>query len=621
MGDQEFQRMTCKVSVSLPFDTPVVGCEIKPIVRVEGINAQSSVEVPPHALTSGKQQMSKYGGFESEITVLRHIRVHSCPHALRSCLNALSLSTLGYDPGIETIWRIPVKESYHCSTNCFIGAWKKHLERHQQADKTVTKPRNGDQHGLRKLRSCGSWPDFGISSLLDKSSMVEVPEAKEWVKVGSSKTYEPSVGDAGFCLRLESVAVHCSTGAHLSPTNTILTESVITFPTCCPRHMVQISSQSKSRSSHPKSQPSNDVTFSVLSYNILSDIYASRDMYSYCPTWALAWEYRRKNLLQEIDGYGADILCLQEVQSDHFEDFLKPELTKRGYAVMYKKKTDQVYTANKYIIDGCAIFYRRDRFKEIKKYELELDKAASSVVEALDPGLKEAAGCRLSKANVALIVFLEVLKTGSTTEAFRSRICVVAMLVHELEKIAGLKVPLLICGDMNSLPESDPYKFLVRGKIDSPHPKKENDPFGVYRLLNLQHSLSLKSAYASLSVSERVGEQQLRNINKSNREPLFTNFTSVFSGTLDYILYTGVVSPLTASLCFPTDKSLEVESLLELLDPKNMDVGLPSPLWSSDHIALMASFRLKPSGNYPSPSWKLHPPPLPSNPQHKQRHA
>ena len=31
-----------------------------------------------------------------------------------------------------------------------------------------------------------------------------------------------------------------------------------------------------------------------------------------------------------------------QVQSDHFEDFFKPELTKRGYAVLYKKKNDQV---------------------------------------------------------------------------------------------------------------------------------------------------------------------------------------------------------------------------------------------------------------------------------------
>jgi len=51
----------------------------------------------------------------------------------------------------------------------------------------------------------------------------------------------------------------------------------------------------------------------VLSYNILADAYATSDADSYCPTWALTWTYRRQNLLREIIGYHADIICLQEV--------------------------------------------------------------------------------------------------------------------------------------------------------------------------------------------------------------------------------------------------------------------------------------------------------------------
>lgn len=39
--------------------------------------------------------------------------------------------------------------------------------------------------------------------------------------------------------------------------------------------------------------------------------------------------------------------------------------------------------------------------------------------------------------------------------------------------------------------------------------------------------------------------------------------------------------------------SLVVESLLELLDEESLrkDTALPSPGWSSDHIALLAEFR------------------------------
>ena len=52
-------------------------------------------------------------------------------------------------------------------------------------------------------------------------------------------------------------------------------------------------------------------TFSLLCYNILCDKYATSQMYGYTPSWALNWDYRKEILLQEIMGFGADIICLQ----------------------------------------------------------------------------------------------------------------------------------------------------------------------------------------------------------------------------------------------------------------------------------------------------------------------
>ena len=66
--------------------------------------------------------------------------------------------------------------------------------------------------------------------------------------------------------------------------------------------------------------------------------------------------------------YGAAPLF--QVQSDHFEEFFGPELEKHGYASVYKKKTAEVYTGTSYAIDGCATFFRRDRFSLVKKYEV-----------------------------------------------------------------------------------------------------------------------------------------------------------------------------------------------------------------------------------------------------------
>lgn len=51
--------------------------------------------------------------------------------------------------------------------------------------------------------------------------------------------------------------------------------------------------------------------FTVMNYNILCDKYASQHAYGYCPSWALKWEYRRMQILNELRSYAADIIALQ----------------------------------------------------------------------------------------------------------------------------------------------------------------------------------------------------------------------------------------------------------------------------------------------------------------------
>lgn len=40
--------------------------------------------------------------------------------------------------------------------------------------------------------------------------------------------------------------------------------------------------------------------FTVMCYNVLCDKYATRQMYGYCPSWALSWEYRKKVMFNVI---------------------------------------------------------------------------------------------------------------------------------------------------------------------------------------------------------------------------------------------------------------------------------------------------------------------------------
>ncbi|MBA0713260.1 hypothetical protein Golax_012302, partial [Gossypium laxum] len=514
--------------------------------------------------------------------------------------------------------KIPVAKSYHCSPKCFSDAWQHHRVLHDHAASSVNENGNEEEEIFGRFNSTGSGvvnatlTGSASSASLTNGSTSLYPAAvtqrsggETWFEVGRSKTYTPSADDIGHVLKFECVVVDMETKLPVGHPNTILTSRVIPAPSPIPRRLIPVSGTDMMGQLDSDGRISSSGTFTVLSYNILSDTYASSELYSYCPSWALSWPYRRQNLLREIVGYRADIVCLQEVQNDHFEEFFAPELDKHGYQALYKRKTNEVYGGNIHTIDGCATFFRRDRFSHVKKYEVEFNKAAQSLTEvAVQTTQKKAALNRLVKDNVALIVVLEAKfsNQGADNPGKRQLLCVanthvnvppelkdvkiwqVHTLLKGLEKIAAsADIPMLVCGDFNSVPGSAPHLLLAMGKVDPLHPELLVDPLAILRPHSkLTHQLPLVSAYSPFARGVGLGlEHQRRKMDITTNEPLFTNCTRDFIGTLDYIFYTA--------------DSLTVEALLELLDEDSLrkDTALPSPEWSSDHIALLAEFRFQ----------------------------
>ncbi|CAA0829917.1 Carbon catabolite repressor protein 4 homolog 1 [Striga hermonthica] len=505
--------------------------------------------------------------------------------------------------------KIPVGKSYHCSSKCFADAWPHHRALHERAASTVSE--NGNEED--EISSSVSLPTSQSNPNLANGGAALYPAAvaqrnggETWFEVGYQKMYTPTADDVGHVLKFECVVVDAETKLAVAPTNTLLTSRVIPAPSPSPRRLIPLSGIDMPGSLGMDGRIMSVGTFTVLSYNILSDKYATSESYSYCPTWALSWNYRRQNLLREIIGYHADIVCLQEVQSDHFEEFFAPELDKHGYQACFKRKTAEVFVASISSVDGCATFFRRDRFSHVKKYEVEFNKAAHSLTDALVPSAqKRNALNRLVKDNVALILVLEA-KFGSQSidnPGKRQLVCVanthvnvppelkdvklwqVHTLLKGLEKIAAsADIPMLVCGDFSSVPGSAPHTLLAMGKVDPIHPDLTVDPLGILRpTAKLTHQLPLVSAYSSLARGGvGYGLEQRRRMDPATNEPLFTNCTRDFIGTHDYIFYSA--------------DSLTVESLLELLDEDSLrkDTALPSPEWSSDHIALLAEFRCMP---------------------------
>ncbi|KAG2683254.1 hypothetical protein I3843_10G023900 [Carya illinoinensis] len=593
--------MLSVLRVHLPSDIPIVGCELTPYVLLRRPDQTVTTDdVFEFAPLEGHFLRYKWYRIQSDKKVAV-CSIHPSEQATLQCLGCVKAN-------------IPVAKSYHCSPKCFSNAWQHHRVLHDRAASAVNENGNEEEELFGRFNSSGSAASLSGSAStpsLTNGSVPLYPAAvtqrsggETWFEVGRNKRYTPTADDIGHVLKFECAVVDSETKLPVGHANTILTSRVIPAPSPSPRGLIPVNGADLMGHLDSDGRVSSSGTFTVLSYNILSDAYATNDIYSYCPSWALSWPYRRQNLLREIVGYRADIVCLQEVQNDHYEEFFAPELDKHGYLGLYKRKTNEVYIGNTNTIDGCATFFRRDRFSHV-----EFNKAAQSWTDSQLPSAqKKTALNRLFKDNVALIMVLEAKfsNQGVDNPGKRQLLCVanthvnvhqdlkdvklwqVHTLLKGLEKIAAsADIPMLVCGDFNSAPGSAPHSLLAMGKVDPLHPDLAADPLGILRPNSkLVHQLPLVSAYSSfarMGVGLSLGQQK-RRLDPTTNEPLFTNCTRDFIGTLDYIFYTA--------------DSLTVESLLELLDEESLrkDTALPSPEWSSDHIALLAEFRCTPRG-------------------------
>ncbi|XP_072895514.1 protein angel homolog 1-like isoform X1 [Hemitrygon akajei] len=210
--------------------------------------------------------------------------------------------------------------------------------------------------------------------------------------------------------------------------------------------------------------------FTIMSYNILSQdlLETNKDLYSHCQPEFLTWEFRFQNIMEEFESWDADIMCLQEVQENHYYQQFRPALQLRGYDCIYKRRTG-IKT------DGCAVCFKRDRFSLISEHPVEYFRP---IVETLN------------RDNVALLALLRPLTPGSSQDASKlPDICVanthlifnprrgdikltqLAVLFAEIQQVVqaaqgdGTPCPVILCGDLNSVPDSPLYKLICNGEL------------------------------------------------------------------------------------------------------------------------------------------------------------
>jgi CCR4-NOT transcription complex subunit 6 len=316
---------------------------------------------------------------------------------------------------------------------------------------------------------------------------------------------------------------------------------------------------------------------SVFCYNILSEKYATQKMYGYTPSWALDWTYRGDVILQEILLYSADIICLQEVEMQQYEDFFRPQLKELGeYESVFWPKTRArtMSERERRSVDGCATFYRSSKYVLVDKQVIEFNQMA---LQKSDLKKTEDMYNRLAtKDNVAVLALFQNKELGTFILVANCHIhwdptfcdvklVQVAMLMEKLEQICrkyskdlpadGSKrsIPVLICGDFNSTPNSGVYELLSSGKVEKNHEDFQEYNYGNYTKEGLHHSMSLKSAYCDSKMT-------------------CTNFTPGFRDVIDYIWY--------------TNNSLSVIGLLGGVDRNYCGkcVGFPNAHFPSEYV-------------------------------------
>lgn len=309
--------------------------------------------------------------------------------------------------------------------------------------------------------------------------------------------------------------------------------------------------------------------------------------------------------MSELLGNKADIICLQEVEAEHLRTLYRPKFAKKGYECLFKKKTG-------YKMDGCAIFYKTRLFQLLNHKGIEFNRTDLTSL--------------LNRDNIGIIAVLKPklpyrdenskLVIANTHLIFNPRRSDVklAQLKYFLSEVEEMSLesqdddtnvchhhPTILCGDLNSVPESEVKRFIT--KNESPKPETNISD----RTRSQAHSDSQSNTIDSMESSDTSDQSPCPESSKCSGSPALEArddilnhmnhsfkfksvyptqnkkgqpFISTFSSCIvDYIFYT---------------PKLKLDSYKELLTEDELkEIGpIPNSEFPSDHLTLEAKFSM-----------------------------
>jgi mRNA deadenylase 3'-5' endonuclease subunit Ccr4 len=186
-------------------------------------------------------------------------------------------------------------------------------------------------------------------------------------------------------------------------------------------------------------------SFSAATYNLLANAYVHYAYYRRTPKIVLDPAWRSPAIVAQVINLAADVLCLQEVEPHTFTA-LKTRLGPLGYAAQYARKLGGKP-------DGCATFYRQDKFELLTTRVVEYADGVQGKPDSGHIGLitvLRTADRLVSVANTHLI-----WDPPGTPSAAKLGYRQALQLLNECQSLAASCDGWLVCGDLNATRDSE----------------------------------------------------------------------------------------------------------------------------------------------------------------------
>jgi endonuclease/exonuclease/phosphatase family metal-dependent hydrolase len=184
----------------------------------------------------------------------------------------------------------------------------------------------------------------------------------------------------------------------------------------------------------------------LVSWNLLAPVFSHPKKYPWCSEEHLDWSYRQKLIVAKLQQIDADLVCLQEIQSDHWDGFL--ELFEDTYEGILQNVTKNHPVTN-------AILLRKNKFHVLRQESRS--RALILVLSSCDNGNNP-----LYLANVHLQAGMD----DDETRIFQLKSLLKRLNTHSsTEQSLPFQVqpPVVVVGDFNMLPTNPVYHWLSNG--------------------------------------------------------------------------------------------------------------------------------------------------------------